>query len=271
GAETGAGEVTGAGEEIAGTIAGVLASGTSLCYLREMPGSAAFAVAAAACRQLGRRPIIIELSRLAPGDVPDDVATAAEREARLTGGALVAGPVEALAERGARAVQAFAELVCPVVLTGHRGWDPQWSHQVPLVVEAPALSRAGRVALWAAELNGDLDGVDVDRALGQFRLTPQQMARAALAARLAASAEHASVGVDALQAGARAQNAAGLDRLARRIEPGASWQDIVLPGVPLAQLHELAARARHRDRVLGDWGLGSPSRGRGITGLFAGE
>ncbi|NJD29240.1 MAG: ATP-binding protein, partial [Chloroflexi bacterium] len=38
------------------------------------------------------------------------------------------------------------------------------------------------------------------------------------------------------------------------------------------QLEELAIRARHRDHVLDDWGIGGrSSRGRGITALFAGE
>jgi SpoVK/Ycf46/Vps4 family AAA+-type ATPase len=75
-----------------------------------------------------------------------------------------------------------------------------------------------------------------------------------------------------LQAGARAQNAAGLERLARRVEPRAGWPDLVLPADGHAQLEELVIRARHRERVLDDWGIGARStRGRGITALFAGE
>jgi SpoVK/Ycf46/Vps4 family AAA+-type ATPase len=38
------------------------------------------------------------------------------------------------------------------------------------------------------------------------------------------------------------------------------------------QLRELAARARQRDRVLGEWRIGGGAgRGRGVTALFAGE
>ena len=54
--------------------------------------------------------------------------------------------------------------------------------------------------------------------------------------------------------------------------PAVGWEDLVLPDRPLAQLHELALRARHRDRVLGDWRLSAGGgRGRGVLGLFAGE
>lgn len=46
----------------------------------------------------------------------------------------------------------------------------------------------------------------------------------------------------------------------------------MLPERPLTQLRELALRARHRDRVLGDWRLSAGGgRGRGVLGLFAGE
>ncbi|MFD5460422.1 ATP-binding protein, partial [Streptomyces olivaceus] len=56
------------------------------------------------------------------------------------------------------------------------------------------------------------------------------------------------------------------------IRPDVDWQDLVLPDKPLVQLRELALRARHRDRVLGDWRLSAGGgRGRGVLGLFAGE
>jgi SpoVK/Ycf46/Vps4 family AAA+-type ATPase len=78
--------------------------------------------------------------------------------------------------------------------------------------------------------------------------------------------------VEDVSAGARAQNAAGLERLARRIEPAVGWSDLVLPLVVEGQLRELTARARHRDKVVGEWGMGHRSpRARGITGLFAGD
>ena len=74
-----------------------------------------------------------------------------------------------------------------------------------------------------------------------------------------------------LRAGARAQNAAGLERLAQRIEPSVRFEDLVLSPDALDQLRDLVVRARHREMVLGHWAMAGPaSRRRGLTALFAG-
>ncbi|WP_029387503.1 ATP-binding protein, partial [Streptomyces leeuwenhoekii] len=68
------------------------------------------------------------------------------------------------------------------------------------------------------------------------------------------------------------QNGAGLDRLARRVEPAVGWDDLVLPPATHRRLRELALRARHREQVLGRWGMRpGGGRGRGVIALFAGE
>jgi SpoVK/Ycf46/Vps4 family AAA+-type ATPase len=157
------------------------------------------------------------------------------------------------------------------VLTGGRAWDPAWSTSVPLVVELEPVTRAARARAWRSALDGDTpEDLDAGEATAQFRLGPEQVERAARSARLSAAyADRPLTGED-LRAGARAQNAAGLERLARRIVPNAGWADLVLPAEAIEHLRELAARAEHRDRVYDEWGMGG-SRGRGITALFAGE
>ncbi|MEZ4597656.1 MAG: ATP-binding protein [Chloroflexota bacterium] len=97
--------------------------------------------------------------------------------------------------------------------------------------------------------------------------------RAARSARQQAVAQGRPLTPDDLQHGARAQNAAGLERLARRVRPSVGWADLVLPGDVVGQLRELASRARLRDVVLDGWGMGRASslRGRGLTALFAGD
>ncbi|HKT00551.1 MAG TPA: ATP-binding protein, partial [Rugosimonospora sp.] len=92
------------------------------------------------------------------------------------------------------------------------------------------------------------------------------------AASLAALSDGTPVGPAHLRYGARSQNAAGLERLARRTEPAVDWADLVLPAPILGQLRELASRARHRDLVLEEWRMRpGGGRGRGVTGLFAGD
>ena len=53
---------------------------------------------------------------------------------------------------------------------------------------------------------------------------------------------------------------------------GVSWDDLVLPPPVRAGLRDLAERARHRERVLGEWRMRpGGGRGTGITALFAGD
>jgi hypothetical protein len=292
-------------------LARSLSADTRLAYVRERSGTAGRAFAAAAVRRAGLGVLGADLTRIGDGDDPVELGSALAREARLRGAALVAGPVEVLVDRGSAAVRAFAELPCPAVLLGTRGWDPAWSREVPLSIDAPLLLSDERRRAWESafaqdrrsepqsppaypliELGGDgsdptqdpapvtdgstgqalPDGLDPAAVTAGFRLDPEQVRRAAVAARRLASSEQRPLEASDLAAGARAQNAGGLERLARRVAAGAGWDQLVLPPDALAQLRELAARARHRERVLATWGMGGGSaRGSGVTALFAGD
>jgi hypothetical protein len=60
-----------------------------------------------------------------------------------------------------------------------------------------------------------------------------------------------------------------LERLAVRVRPSRTWDDVVLPPDHLAQLRELTARYEQRTTVYDEWGFhGSPSQG--LVALFAG-
>src|SRR5215472_12606581 len=93
----------------------------------------------------------------------------------------------------------------------------------------------------------DSPGRAAGRTREPFRLTSEQVRRAASAARLQARAAGRPLDGDDLRAGARAQNAAGLERLARRMEPAVSFDDLVLPADVAGQLRDLTVRARHRE------------------------
>jgi hypothetical protein len=184
----------------------------------------------------------------------------------------VVGPLEALGERGPAAARTLSELPGRIVLFGVRHWDPGWSRTVPFRCDADAPPAAERAGLWRAELDGGAEpGLDPGAVARPFRLTAEQVRRAAGAALLQARAAGRAVGADDLRAGARAQNAAGLERLARRIEPAVGFDDLVLPPDVLEHLRDLTLRARHRELVLGEWRMaGASSRRRGLTALFAG-
>jgi Winged helix domain, variant/ATPase family associated with various cellular activities (AAA) len=254
-------------------LARVMAAGPRLCYLRERPDGAGRALAAASFALLGKRTLALDFERLGSTEDAEALALAAFREARLQDAGLVAGPVDRLFELGVPAVRLFAENDWMTVLTGSRTWDPAWSRSVPLVLEVPSPAGSERGQMWADSLNGDADlGNDVGRLTVQFRLGPEQIARAADSARIQSVLAGRPLDATALQQGARAQNTVGLERLARRIEPAVGWESLVLPFDTMDQLHELTARVRHRSRVLDEWEMRSGSaRGRGITALFAGE
>ena len=242
-----------------------------LAYVRERPGASAASLAVAAAQAAGRPALTIDLRRIRAEDDPAALAAAITREAMLTGAVVVAGPLDALLGRGIPAVQAFAESPATVVLCGTGNWDPVWSRRVPFLSDAQPPS-AERAQLWESGIDGaGLGGLDPAAATVQFRLSPEQIKRATHAARLQAEATGRPVELEDLRAGARAQNAAGLERLARRIEPAVGFEDLVLAADVLEQLRELTVRARQRERVLGEWQMaGAASRRRGLTALFAG-
>ena len=254
-------------------LARALAADIPLVYLRERPGASGHSLARAALERLGRAAVELDLARLDPADDPKAIAAAASREAGLRGAGLVVGPVEAVAERGSAAVRAFSEARPGVVLVGSRAWDPAWSREAALLLDAPIATVPERHELWLAALDGAAPSAfDPALVTVAFRLTPDQIARAARAAHRSSIAAGRPMSVAEVAAGARAQNAAGLERLARRIEPSAGWDDLVLPRGVEGQLREITARARHRDRVVGEWGMGQRSqRTTGITALFAGD
>ena len=70
----------------------------------------------------------------------------------------------------------------------------------------------------------------------------------------------------------RAQSRPRLDDLAQRIEPAATWDDLVLPEAARHTLREIAAHVRQRTLVYQQWGFASKGgRGLGISALFAGS
>jgi hypothetical protein len=247
-----------------------------LVYVAEEAGAGGRSFAATALATAGRPAVIADLERFGSDPPPATLAAAARalgREALLAGAVLVAGPVDHLAERGPELVRTLAELDVPLVLTGRRHWEPAWARRVPITVTAPAPPAAERARLWRAHLDGLVaTGVDPADATAQFRLTPEQVADAATAAVGQARLAGAAVDAAGLRKGARSRNGAGLERKARRIEPGVGWDDLVLPPAALEGLWDLALRVHHRDLVLSEWGMRpGGGRGRGVTALFAGD
>lgn len=248
-------------EDFAGRLAARLGQGPLTAYLREHREGEALATLASALHTAG-----VDALRFAgsPDHVPELL-----REARLSGRAVV---VSGLPEQPGPMVEELAGATdVTVLLADPRPYDPQWSAHDPLVLQAPRLP-AGGPAAWRNALGPDADGFDLASTVAPYHLGSERIGRAARAATALAAFDGTPLTAGHVRLAARQQTASGLEQHARRIRPAVDWQDLVLPDGPLAQLRELSLRARHRDRVLGDWRLSAGGgRGRGVLGLFAGE
>jgi hypothetical protein len=253
-----------------GLLAAAFRAGSGLIHLVEGSGGAAVHLAFAAGWSCGHSSIIVDLSKAPTSDL-DGLVTALLQHQALTGDGLIVRVVEDLAQRAPHSIERLASAPLPVALVGSSPWNPVWSASVPDAMSIPDLLHDESAAIWRSALSGtSVADNDVQLVSRSFRLTPEQISRAARAAILGRSPDHSTVDFAALAGGARAQSASALDRLARRLEPVAVWADLILPDDVLRLLHELPARVHWREQVMSDWGLARGWRGRGIAALFAG-
>jgi AAA+ superfamily predicted ATPase len=249
-----------------------LVAGVGLVYLCEHIDACGTAMACAAAHAVGRRSLVLDPQWLVRSPEADQLAAIAVREARLTDAVLVCPRADLLVEHRDVA-RRLATGGATVVFAGTVHWDPLWSSAPPLLIDVPLATAGQRSALWLDCLGDQLaPGTDPAAATAQFVLSPQQVFDAVGFARLQAEARGAVITEADLVRGARAQNTVGLTRLARRIEPAVSWEDLVLPEPTVGQLREIAIRARHRNRVIDEWRMRpGGGRGRGVAVLFAGD
>ncbi|MGW1173771.1 ATP-binding protein [Kitasatospora sp. NPDC002543] len=238
-------------------------------------GGHAGPLAAAALAAAGPPPLMVDAAAFAARP-PEATVRVLAREARLGGAGVVLGPLDRLEperpERAALLRELCAELDgVPLLLHGSQVWDPTWAARSPVVVTVPPPDARVRAGQWADALGAELDE-ELTETVAAYRLDGEQLARAASVAARTAAAERRPVRPEDLRTAVRAQNAAGLARLARRIEPGVGWPDLVLPAPTAGRLRELVLRARHREQVLGGWRMRpGGGRGNGVIALFAGE
>jgi vesicle-fusing ATPase len=229
------------------------------------------AVAAAACGAVG-----LDLFLLRAANVPAHAAEREllariwEREAILSDAALLVTCDPLDAPEVTRAAAAFVETLDAFVLIAGRDPLPLRGRSLPRF-DVPVPTAAEQHDLWRAALGDAFEPLHdtVDRLAGQFRLGPRAIASACAAVPRGAAPGDAA---ERLWTAARQQVRAGLDALAQRIEPKATWPDLVLPAPQLQILQDVAVHARNRTTVYEEWGFGARGeRGLGITALFEGS
>ncbi|MGM1061440.1 ATP-binding protein [Saccharothrix sp. Mg75] len=260
-------------------LGAALRAGVSVVHLRERDGDGG-RVACDALSVAGLGAVVLDapaLAAAAPGPAGTPLVRAAVREARLRGAGVVLGPLDTLVPDHVGVVRDLVALAgdVPLLLHGRGHWDPYWTATPVPSVDVPSPDPGQRARWWAGALaraTGTTADDSLVAALSGYRLGADEVTRAVDVAAGLAVLEDRPVGLGHVRAGVRAQNGAGLERLARRITPAVGWDDLVLPPPTRAQLDELVVRARYRDRVLGQWRMRpGGGRGRGVVALFAGE
>ncbi|MFE4054976.1 ATP-binding protein [Streptomyces sp. NPDC059096] len=230
-------------------------------------------IAAVAARRSG-----LGLYTLTAADLPtapeerDRLARLWQREAVLLPAALLVETGDGLDREQAGAADAFIESAAVplcVSSTDPRPGERQRGERVTV----PTLDSEEQLGVWTAAFDGvpDISEDDLRGLVEQFSLPPH-LIRAA-GAGVVRDLPHAN-GTDATvlawQAGLEKARM-GMDELGRRIEPQASWGDLVLAERQLKILRETVAHVRQRATVYQEWGFASTlRRGLGVTALFAG-
>ncbi|WP_405423656.1 AAA family ATPase [Streptomyces erythrochromogenes] len=274
-------------------------NGTGHVHLRTRGGDPE-GLAVAALRARGLRPLVLDPAALTHrAHALPALARAAAREARLLGAGVLLGPLEALPDKPDERTHVLRTLCTvlrgtPLFTHGTSGWEPAWAAATPVSLTVAAPSPDRQAVRWqhalerAAAEHGSTDATGGEgvaeaagsagaaealaRSVSAHRLDAGQLRRAADTASRTAALDGRPVSPDDLRTAVRAQNGAGLARLARRVEPAVGWDDLVLPAPTHRRLRDLAVRARHRDQVLGQWGMRpGGGRGRGVIALFAGS
>ncbi len=178
------------------------------------------------------------------------------------------------------------------ILSGTQGWMPapmanRNDTADVIAVSFPMPSFAARRLHWQTALENatfPLDAQDLDVLAARFRLTPGQITSAVITARNYAlwRAAAQSLGqnqallsvqptLSDLFAAAREQSGQDIETLARKVEPGYAWDDIVLPPDQLAHLKEICDQAKYHHIVYGAWGFDRKMHlGKGLNVLFLG-
>jgi hypothetical protein len=162
----------------------------------------------------------------------------------------------------------LSRINCVTFLDTRDVW-PSLAHST-LVVDVSKPTAAEQKAAWATAL-GASAAVISSQLAGQFNLGLSSIHE--IAARvLAEPALQGPTVEQRLWDACLADTRPRLDAMAQRLDPRATWDDIVLPPPEMKLLQQIADQVGQRATVYQEWGFGGKmTRGLGISALFAGE
>ncbi len=232
--------------------------------------------------ELGRGTLTADLRQLPPDMPVDHALDLLLRDAALLDCGLCLQLVESAAPEHRHPAmlqpphfRRLAEALVPVaILSNSPVCPPGITHSV---VRFPPLSVADRQRLWEQQLAAaglSSSAGEAATLAGQFQLSADQIEAAIRMALRNSTPNDARLTDDMLgplRSAARLQAAGTLGKLARRIEYGHDWNDLVVAPDIQRQLQDIVASVRCRGQVLGEWGFEQRlPYGRGIVCLFSG-
>ena len=226
----------------------------------------------AACDQLGMRLFAVWAENLPSTAVELEAALRLwEREAILASGALcvVADTLDRSDLRAMIQVTRLLErVISPVFLSTQDRWRPMRRAVETFDVARPTAEE--QVDTWnhfLAESGVNVNGF-VKQLASQFTLSVPEIQSSV---RQAVSGDQTEDLSSRLWSASRSQVRPRLEDLAQRLEPRATWTDLILPKAEKAVLKQISSHVAFRAVVYGDWGFAqSSSRGLGLCALFSG-
>jgi hypothetical protein len=238
-------------------------------------------IAAAACAKLG-----LNLNVISAGFIPvvpaelDALIRLCEREAALGKSALMVDCDDVDMNDAARSMvinQMMERTNGPLIVTTQEPLRMRHRPVITIDVDKPTSGEQRKI--WESALGSvtsDLNS-NVDALVSQYSMSARAIHNAcddALGRTASSDAGNQNDlnGLDGLLWDAcRVQARPRLDNLAQRIEPAATWDDLVLPEMQRQTLLEIAVHVKERAKVYESWGFGAKSSGGlGISALFTG-
>jgi len=238
-------------------------------------------IALAACAALGLNLNVISANfiPMIPAEL-NALIRLCEREAALDMSALLLDCDDVDMSDAARGI-AITQLVertnGPFIVTSR---EPLRTRDHPMIVIDVGKPTSGEQReIWERELGSTTSGLNgnVDALVSQYNLSASAIRDACAEVAGGAFPDGTQNPIDpdglgvVLWDACRMQARPRMSDLAQRIEPAATWDDIVLPEPERQILREIAVHVRARSRVYEDWGFAAKSgSGLGISALFAG-
>ncbi len=269
-----------------GQVVQLIAAGAPLIWLRDPSGHTGASIGATAAATIGLAPVVIDLELIPKGAAAGAgseggseggsgdlhrVVDDAIREAVLSDGAIVICGLDPA--RDAALISTLGRQPCPLVLVSVEAWDPSRFAVVASQVTVRPLDAVVRRNVWSAALIEAGIAVNDEELLdlSTLRVGPGQISVAVATATTLAIARGDIPSAIHARLGALSYGAGKLERLATRIEPRATFDDLILPQMLLDDLRSIPGWMRTRHIVRSEWGMDRGARSaRGITCLFAG-